>query len=140
VPDRPLAKTLFFLAAAPWVVAAAWRLARRDRAVGFGRLVEAQRQGGVRPLPSWLARPEWLAGTLERLLPLLPPRRYGPCLKRALVLLELWTRCGLAPTLHLGFDLRSPERHGHAWLTATAADGRRLQVSGPLATVPAFEL
>lgn len=140
VLDR-IAKACFAAAAAAVVFAAGLRVARLERRLGFGALIEElKREQRERRLPRWLARPTWLAGTLERLLPLMPPRRCGLCLRRALVLLDLWTRCGLRPTLHLGFRLDSPERNGHAWVTATDPGGRRYQVSGPLDTQPAFEL
>lgn len=130
----------FGMLALPLVVGSARRIAALDRERSFGQLIVDLRDAGRRPLPHWLARPNRLAETVERLLPLLPPRHYGSCLRRSLVLLDLWTRCGLRPTLHLGFDISTPERRGHAWLTATTADGRLLQVSGPLDTRPAFEL
>jgi hypothetical protein len=130
----------FALAATPLVLATGWRVARLERRLGLGALIDELRGARRRPLPAWLARPEWLAGTLERLLGVVPPRRYGRCLRRALILLELWSRCGLEPTIHLGFRLRTPERDGHAWITATAADGSRLQASGPLDSEPAFQL
>jgi hypothetical protein len=135
-----LAKAGFALAAAPVVLAAGARVARLERKLALGALVDELRRDAGRPLPRWLARPAWLAGTLERLLPVVPPYGYGPCLRRALILLDLWTRCGLAPTIHLGFRLRAPERDGHAWITAAAADGTPLQASGPNGTTPAFEL
>jgi hypothetical protein len=137
--DGVLAKALFATAAAPTVLAAALRVARLERSRGLGALVEAIRRGGP-PLPPRLARPVWLAGTVERLLPVLPPYGYGPCLRRALVLLDLWTRCGLEPTLHLGFRLQSAAPDGHAWITARGAAGELLQASGPNGTQPAFEL
>jgi hypothetical protein len=132
-------KAAFFLAAAPVVVATSRRVALLEREMGLGRLLDRLREPD-RPLPARLARPEWLAGTVERLLPLLPPRHCGPCLRRSLILLELWTRCGLEPRLHLGFRLQSPDRNGHAWLTAVGADGGVLRASGPNGTEPAFEL
>jgi hypothetical protein len=135
-----LAKALFATAAAPAVIASAVRVARLERSRGLGALVGEIRRGGRPPLPRALARPVWLAGTVERLLPVLPPYGYGPCMRRALVLLDLWTRCGLEPTLHLGFRLRSVERDGHAWITARGADGSVVQASGPNGTDPAFEL
>ena len=135
-----LRKVVFAAAATPLVVATALRIARLERRLGLGDLLSELRVRGRRPLPRWLARPEWLAGTVERLLPALPPRDCGICLRRGLILLELWTRCGLEPTLHLGFRLQAPERDGHAWLTARASDGSPLQVSGPNGTEPAFEL
>jgi hypothetical protein len=133
-------KAVFAIRAVPLVAVTAWRVARLERRLGFGDLLAELRARGRRPLPARLARPEWLAGTVERLLFALPPRRCGPCLRRGLILLELWSRCGLEPKLHLGFDLRAPERHGHAWLSAIAADGSVLQASGPQGTEPAFEL
>src|SRR6185436_476137 len=66
-----------------------------------------------------LAHPEWLLAALDRLLPLLPPRGYGRCLKRSLLLLDLWSRCGLRPRLHLAAPTARAggEREGHAWVT-----------------------
>ncbi len=57
--------------------------------------------------------PRVAQGVLERLLLFLPPYRTGRCVKRSLILLELWSRCGLDPRLHLGFQAR----YGHAWVT-----------------------
>lgn len=135
-----MTKALFATAAAPAVVAAAVRVARLERSRGLGALIDEIRRGGRPPLSPALARPVWLAGTVERLLPVLPPYGYGPCLRRALVLLELWTRCGLEPTIHLGFRLQSSARDGHAWITARGAAGERFQASGPNGSEPAFEL
>jgi hypothetical protein len=42
--------------------------------------------------------------------------------------------------LHLGFRPEAPARRGHAWLTARAADGAALSVSGPLDAAARFEL
>lgn len=133
------AKALFAIAATPAVLAAGWRVARLERRHSLGALV-AEIRRARKPLPRWLARPVWLAGTVERLLPVLPPYGYGPCLRRGLVLLDLWSRCGLAPTLHLGFRLDGATRDGHAWISAEGADGERHQASGPNGTQPAFEL
>lgn len=138
--EGSFAKAGFALVAAPVVFASGMKVARLERRLALGALVDELRRGAGRSLPGWLARPVWLAGTLERLLPVVPPYGDGPCLRRALILLDLWTRCGLSPTLHLGFRLRAPERDGHAWITAAAADGSPLQASGPNGTTPAFEL
>jgi hypothetical protein len=54
---------------------------------------------------------------LERLLPLLPPYGAGRCVKRSLLLLDLWSRAGLAPSFHLGLLSAGGERFGHAWVT-----------------------
>jgi len=54
---------------------------------------------------------------LERLLPVLPPYGAGRCVKRSLYLLDLWSRAGLAPSLHLGLRGAASVRGGHAWIT-----------------------
>ena len=133
-------RAAFAAAATPIVLATGWRIARLERRLGLGALVAELRRAGERPLPAGLRRPEFLAGTVEILLPVVSPRHYGPCLRRALVLLELWSRCGLQPDLHLGFGLRTPDRAGHAWLTARAADGVVLRASGPAGHQEAFVL
>jgi hypothetical protein len=56
---------------------------------------------------------------LERLLPLLPPYGAGKCVKRSLFLLDLWSRAGLAPSLHLGLRGTAEGRVGHAWITTS---------------------
>lgn len=100
----------------------AW-LARRRRLV---ELPEA-----LREVPAPVLRfPAYWDAVLVRLLPLLPPYRYGPCLKRSLILLDLWSRCGLRPRLHLG--VRRPGEdplQGHAWVTT--GDPRLDRRTGP---------
>jgi hypothetical protein len=62
-------------------------------------------------------RPEALLVTVNRLLSFVPPVGFGRCLKRSLLLLDLWGRCGLRPTLHLG--VRHPaedDPNAHAWI------------------------
>lgn len=122
----PLEKPLFAVRAAPRVVASALRvawLARRRRLV---ELPEA-----LREVPAPVLRfPAYWDAVLVRLLPLLPPYRYGPCLKRSLILLDLWSRCGLRPRLHLG--VRRPGEdplQGHAWVTT--GDPRLDRRTGP---------
>jgi hypothetical protein len=110
-------RVAFFLVAWPVVVRAAWRVARRLDARPLEALPAELRR--VPPF-RWrsLARPGWLDGVTVRLLPLLPPRRAGRCLKRSLILLDLWSRCGLTPALHLG--VRRPGQaalEGHAWVS-----------------------
>lgn len=59
------------------------------------------------------------AQVVGRLLPVLPPWNMGRCLKRSLVLLHLWSGCGLNPDLHLGVcKQQDGDISGHAWLTA----------------------
>ncbi len=55
---------------------------------------------------------------LERLLPVLPPWRTGRCVKRSLMLLDLWSRAGLTPRFHLGFLEAREGRTGHAWVSS----------------------
>lgn len=139
VPVESLRQAGFAVRAAPLVWATGARVRRLDRRLGLGAVIQELRAARERPLPPRLANPLWLAATLERMLPFVPPRHYGPCLRRALILLELWSRCGLEPTLHIGFRPQAPRRDGHAWLTATRPDGESLQASGPLDHAPVFE-
>ena len=118
---RLLPRLLFLLAALPAVARASWRVSRLAGRLELDELVVRLRT--VPPFRrSWLRRPWWLLATLDRLLPWLPPRRYGLCLRRSLLLLDLWGRCGLAPRLHLGVRRAGEGAHeGHAWITAGAA-------------------
>ena len=123
-------RVAFAVAALPAVVRAAVRCGWWERRLPLDGLVERLRST-PRFSSAALAHPEWLLAIVDRLLPLLPPWRYGRCLKRSLLLLDLWSRCGLRPALHLGVR-RADEgvREGHAWVTAEeAASGQ-----GPLAT------
>lgn len=122
---RLLPRVAFFALALPAVLRAAARLAWLDRRLPLDELVDRLRSAGpfvLRPL----ARPDWLLATLDRVLPLLPPRRYGRCLKRSLLLLDLWSRCGLRPRLHLAppstrdAALTTRRHEGHAWVTVDA--------------------
>jgi hypothetical protein len=73
----------------------------------------------VRPLPAVLGDPGRLLAAVDRLGPYLPPWRIGWCLKRSLLLLDLWARCGLAPRLHVATRRGDDGRlEGHAWISA----------------------
>ena len=115
---KSLARAGFFLLALPAIVRAAARVAWLQRRLPLDELVVRLRAAPRFVLPL-SGRPEWLLASLDRCLPLLPPRGYGRCLKRSLLLLDLWSRCGLHPRLHLGVPLeRAAGRHeGHAWIT-----------------------
>jgi hypothetical protein len=102
---------------------AGWRVQRGSR-LPFDRLVEELRKG--EPFAGALADPDLHLRVVSRLLPVLPPWPMGRCMKRSLVLLNLWSRCGLLPCLHLGVAPLGEGLLGHAWLTAEA-DGRVLQ-------------
>ena len=102
------------------VLAAARRLGALEPDAGVAELAERMRRG--RPLA--VRDPALLASTLDRLLPRLPPRRMGPCLERSLLLVNLWSRCGLEPRLHLGVRLGDGgSREAHAWVTVAGERG-----------------
>jgi hypothetical protein len=108
------------------VLRAGLRVAWLARRIPVLELAPRLREG--RALPRALRDPERLAAVADRLLGMLPPWSLGRCLKRSLVLLEVWSRCGLEARLHLGMR-REPagEWEGHAWLStdgAPAADPR----------------
>ena len=135
------ARALFFAVAAPVVIRAAWRLRRLERRLepariahqpsattphlpeskpsGLDRLCASLRHGELFRL-AYLRNPKLLAGTVNCLLPWLPPRGLGPCLKRSLLLQDLWSRCGLRPRLALGVLVEGSERSIHAWATSGA--------------------
>jgi hypothetical protein len=84
----------------------------------FDQLAANLRQSRV--FPAGLADPRHYAQVVALLLPLLPPWGMGRCLKRSLLLVRLWSRCGLVVELHVGVRLAaSGERIAHAWVTAT---------------------
>lgn len=138
LPRQLLAKATFFVAALPTVIRTARRVARLKRELPIDRLVAKLRGGEGRPLPRRLAHPAWLAGTVERVLPWLPPKALGPCLRRALILVDLWSRAGLEPRLHIGLKPAAGLRDAHAWITAVGPTGGELQVSAPLDFQEAF--
>lgn len=100
-------------------VATGRRLARDFGRQAFDDTVASLRRG--RPFSGRLADPLVHLRVVGRLTRWLPPRAMGPCLKRSLILLHLWSRCGLEPTLHLGFAGAAERWQGHAWLTAEHA-------------------
>lgn len=68
-----------------------------------------------------LRNARWLDALVDRLLPWLPPYRLSPCTKRSLLLLDLWSRCGLDPVLHVGIAGEASQRRAHAWVSAAIA-------------------
>jgi hypothetical protein len=91
----------------------AWLLRARTVLQAAPRLREG------RKLPLSLRSPWRLAAVADRLLWALPPWSLGPCLKRSLVLLEVWSRCGVEARLHLGLRREAAGVwEGHAWLSA----------------------
>ena len=79
-----------------------------------------------KPFKGALADPNLHLRVVSRLLTGLPPPHMGRCMKRSLLLLHLWSRCGLAPCLHLGVARLGEGLLGHAWLTAESG-GRTLR-------------
>lgn len=129
MPPR-LQQLLFAVIALPTVLRTARRVHRLHRRLRLDELADALRE--VAPFRlAYLRRPRWLAGVVDRILPWLPPRSYGPCLKRSLYLLDLWSRCGLAPELHLGMRREGEQAddddvHLHAWVRADVTGGGEL--------------
>ncbi len=110
------AKAMFFIAALPVVVRAARRLARLNRRCDLREL--ADRLRSVEPWQaSYLANPRYLDASVSRLVKVLPPRNFGPCIKRSFLLLDLWSRCGLEPRIHIGTRKSDGDHHFHAWVT-----------------------
>lgn len=103
------------------VARSAARLAWLDRRGRFHRTLVALRSG--RRFRGSLADPLAHLRVVNRLMPVLPPYRMGRCLKRSLLLLDLWTRCGLDVMLHLGFR-PAPQGpwEGHAWIECDGFD------------------
>lgn len=97
-----MSPSLLGRALAPAAVAtAALRLARLERRCAIDELVRRLREG--RPPVHPLADPRLYPPVVDRLLRWLPPhRRLGRCVKRSLLLLHLWSRCGLRPVFHYG--------------------------------------
>jgi Transglutaminase-like superfamily len=120
-------KGLFFVCAVPAVVRAARRLRHCSGEKDLEKLANAMRHAA--PLPSFLRNPLFLAGTVDRLIKVLPPANFGPCLKKSLILLDLWTGCGLEPKLHLGAAIAGQTFDFHAWISAgDLHHGRRTHV------------
>lgn len=100
------------------IVVASLRVLTLTRGLDMHETVRRLRRG--RSLPPNLRDPRLYGHAVGRISRLLPPWRMGGCLKRALILLHLWSRCGLTVRLHIGAirrDRRTPR--GHAWLSGT---------------------
>lgn len=113
--NPPIQEPVHRLLTALTVVAAAIRITVLERRTRFDLYVERLRRG--RPFPPGLRDPILLAAAVHRLAHRLPPLGMGRCLKRSLLLLHLWSRCGLDPALHIGVQSDGERRRSHAWLT-----------------------
>lgn len=114
----PFSRYGFALCALPALLRAAWHLRQISGEQNLERLAATMGRG--RPFRwAFLRQPRYHAGLVEKLVAFLPPRRWGPCLKKSLLLMELWTRCGLSPKLHLGAQIRQGGNFDfHAWISA----------------------
>ncbi len=110
---RCLSKTLASLRSLPAIARAAVRVSFYQKGRDLAELV-----ADLRSTPrSDSCDPRVSLAVLERLLPLLPPYGVGRCVKRSLLLLDLWSRAGLRPSFHLGLREAAGKRGGHAWIT-----------------------
>ncbi len=132
-PSRPTlgelaTKAVFLVAALPVVLWAAIRLSWLNRRYDLEQL--ADRLRAVSPWkPSYLTNPRYLGGSAWRLLRWLPPRNFGPCLKHSFLLLDLWSRCGLEPRIHIGTMRVDGEMKFHAWVTVLGSDPQQSNTS-----------
>jgi len=109
-------KAIFLLLALPSVIRAAWRVRRLEPGSELPELVDRLRR--VQPWRfALLNQPAYLAGCVGRVAMLLPMRGLGPCMRRSLILLDLWSRCGVNPRFHLGMAEGGADRRLHAWVT-----------------------
>lgn len=110
-------KGVFFLLALPSVIRAVLRVRRLESGCSLPVLVDRLRK--VKPWRfAFLDHPAYLEGSVGRLAALLPLHGLGPCMKRSLVLLDLWSRCGVHPRFHLGAATAGDDLRLHAWVTS----------------------
>lgn len=102
----------------PVVLSASRRASRCFATLPLDRAVE--QLADVPLLPPPLRDPVALRELVDHVLLWLPPRGLRSCLKRSLLLMDLWSRCGLAPRFHLGL-LAGKTREGHAWVSVEDA-------------------
>ncbi len=114
-------KAVFFVAALPAVARASLRLSRLGKRCDLQHLADRLRSV-ERWKASFLANPRYLEGSVSRLVGVLPPRRFGPCIKRSFLLLDLWSRCGLEPRIHIGTQKRGGVYHFHAWVSVPGSE------------------
>jgi hypothetical protein len=114
-----MTRVLAALVASAAVLRAAARVAWLEPRSGLPDLVRRLRgpEGSKRSPTIVALDPRLVLAIVERLLPVLPPYGAGRCVKRSLVLLDVWSRAGLEPAFHVGVRGSGPERGGHAWVT-----------------------
>ncbi len=109
------------LVALGFVLRAAFRVQWHEPRTDLHELVGELRASPTSSIPLDL---DLVEAVLERLLPVLPPWGTGHCVKRSLLLLDLWSRAGLTPHFHLGFLEGRDGRTGHAWVSSHVPVGR----------------
>lgn len=131
-------KALFACIVSPALVRAVLRLAWLDRRHDLEEL--AERMTRVRPWRlAWLDNPRYLAACAQRVAGLIPGRGFGPCLERSLLLLDLWSRCGLHPRIHLGaLSAGEAEHRFHAWVSLPLDETRLTSVTARHAEIWAY--
>ncbi len=103
----------------PVVLSASWRASRCFATLPLDRALKQLADAPLLPVP--LRDPVTLRELVDRILPWLPPRGLRSCLKRSLLLVDLWSRCGLTPRFHLGYIDGGGSRDGHAWVTVSGS-------------------
>lgn len=128
--SRALDKTRRLVVLTGWLPVIAWAIVRvhwLERRLDLAALADR-----LRDVPRFPWVGPTLAGdlliALDWLLPKVPPRGLGYCYRRSLVLLDLWSRCGLAPRFHFGVRPLAGGVEAHAWVVT---------VAGP--STPAFD-
>ena len=111
-----LSKLAFLTLALPALVRAAVRVHWHGRRLDPRRLPTRLRRT---PLFRYalLQRPDRLATFAAILVRLIPSRRRHSCVEHSLLLLDLWSRCGLEPRIHYGVRLSPTDRAAHAWVS-----------------------
>ncbi len=109
------------LALLPLVALAALRVTRLYPRLPLDGVV--LRLGAVPLLPRPLRDPQRIQEAVNRWLPWLPPRGLRTCLRRSLILVDLWSRCGLPVDLHLGMQPGDAGPAGHAWVGTPGSGG-----------------
>lgn len=104
------------------VARAALRVTLAERRLGLAEAAATLRRPAARR--STRAESDALLDAVDDLLPYLPPRRLGPCYKRSLLLLDLWSRRGLEPRLHVGVRVDADgHAEAHAWVSTNESTG-----------------
>jgi len=121
------------LAFLPLVALAALRVTRLYPRLPLDGVVT--RLGTVSVLPRPLRDPHRIQKVVNHWLPWLPPRGLRTCLRRSLILVDLWSRCGLPVDLHLGMQPGDTGLTGHAWVGTPGSCGETARGCIPVVTM-----